>query len=180
MIVLIEEYGYAVEDLKKAKKGLEEIGLESNGVISLDQVGYYMSSELKDCVFILPKVVLWLEETKDPQGKTCDEQCACKKDHEGQSASDLFYDSIDNAYDMVEEAVAHFFSKLVEAYSPDKSVSGEVSVSGPLEPIVQETLDLAVAAGLLKRSVRYSLGDYVLDKLAASKSTKKPSAKKSK
>lgn len=70
MIVLIEEYGYAVEDLKKAKKGLEEIGLESNGVISLDQVGYYMSSELKDCVFILPKVVLWLEETKDPQGKT--------------------------------------------------------------------------------------------------------------
>ena len=27
MIVLIEEYGYAVEDLKKAKKGLEKIGL---------------------------------------------------------------------------------------------------------------------------------------------------------
>ena len=68
MIVLIEEYGYAVEDLEKAKKGLGKIGLESNGIVSLDQVGYYMSSELNDCVFILPKVLLWLEEKKDEQG----------------------------------------------------------------------------------------------------------------
>ena len=114
------------------------------------------------------------------KGKTCDKLCACKENHADQSPADLFYDSIDSAYDMVEDAVAHFFSKLVEAYSPDKSVSGEVSVSGPLEPIIQETLDLAVAAGLLKRSIRYSLGDKVIDKLSASKSTKKPSAKKTK
>lgn len=77
MIVLIEEYGYAVEDLKKAKKGLEKIGLESNGVVSLDQVGYYMNSELKDCVFILPKVVLWSRDKdnnpyKDENGKEID------------------------------------------------------------------------------------------------------------
>lgn len=77
MIVLIEEYGYAVEDLKKAKKGLEKIGLESNGVVSLDQVGYYMNSELKDCVFILPKVVLWSRDKdnnpyKDENGKELD------------------------------------------------------------------------------------------------------------
>lgn len=77
MIVLIEEYGYAVEVLKKAKTGLEKIGLESNGVISLDQVGYYMSSELKDCVFILPKVVLWSRDKdnnpyKDENGNEID------------------------------------------------------------------------------------------------------------
>ena len=70
MIVLIEEYGYAVKDLEKAKKGLGKIGLESNGIVSLDHVGYYMSKELGDCVFILPKVVLWFEETQDDQGNT--------------------------------------------------------------------------------------------------------------
>ena len=77
MIVLIEEYGYKVEDLKKAKKGLEEIDLPSNGIVSLDKVGYYMSSELKDCVFILPKVVLWSRDKddnpfKDVNGKEVD------------------------------------------------------------------------------------------------------------
>ena len=77
MIVLIEEYGYTVKDLEKAKKGLGKIGLESNGVVSLDQVGYYMSAELKDCVFILPKVVLWSRDKdnnpfKDEEGKEID------------------------------------------------------------------------------------------------------------
>lgn len=77
MIVLIEEYGYAVEDLEKAKRGLGKIGLESNGVVSLDQVGYYMSSCLNDCVFILPKVLLWSRDRdnnpfKDENGNEID------------------------------------------------------------------------------------------------------------
>lgn len=59
MIVLIEEYGYTVESLRKARPGLEKIQLESNGIVTFDQVGYYLSSSLHDCVFILPKVVIW-------------------------------------------------------------------------------------------------------------------------
>ncbi len=63
MRVLIEQYAYAVESLEP---GLRKIGLESNGKIALDEVGYYLNSDIKDCVFILPKVILWLE--KDAQG----------------------------------------------------------------------------------------------------------------
>ena len=64
MRVLIEQYAYAVESLEP---GLRKIGLESNGKIALDEVGYYLNSDVKDCVFILPKVILWLE--KDAEGK---------------------------------------------------------------------------------------------------------------
>ena len=63
MRVLIEQYAYDVESLEP---GLRKIGLESNGKIALDEVGYYLNSDIKDCVFILPKVILWLE--KDAQG----------------------------------------------------------------------------------------------------------------
>ena len=77
MIVLIEEYGYSVESLKKAHPGLEKIQLESNGIVTFDQVGYYLSSEIHDCIFILPKVVLWSRDKddkpfKDANGKDID------------------------------------------------------------------------------------------------------------
>lgn len=77
MIVLIEEYGYAVESLKKARPGLEKIQLESNGIVTFDQVGYYLSSEIHDCIFILPKVILWSRDKndnpfKDEYGKEID------------------------------------------------------------------------------------------------------------
>lgn len=62
MILLVEQYAY---DVGKLEKGLQRIRLPSRGKLTLDEVGYYLSAELKDCVFILPKVVLW---THDPQG----------------------------------------------------------------------------------------------------------------
>lgn len=77
MIVLIEEYGYSVESLEKARRGLSKIERESNGIVSLDQVGYFLSSELHDCIFILPKVILWSKDKdgnpyKDAEGKEVD------------------------------------------------------------------------------------------------------------
>lgn len=59
MILLVEQYAY---DVSKLEKGLQRIRLPSRGKLTLDEVGYYLSAELKDCVFILPKVVLWTHD----------------------------------------------------------------------------------------------------------------------
>lgn len=63
MRILIEEYQYAVTDEKRhsdLKTILRELGGFENleGKISINYVGYYYSAQLKDCVFILPKVLL--------------------------------------------------------------------------------------------------------------------------
>lgn len=63
MRILIEEYQYNLagkEGLQDLKIILRELGGMENmeGKISIHYVGYYYSAELKDCVFILPKVLL--------------------------------------------------------------------------------------------------------------------------
>lgn len=67
MRILIEEYQYKVDDDKRQhdlKTILKELGGFENieGKISINYVGYYYSAELKDCVFILPKVLLTVDE----------------------------------------------------------------------------------------------------------------------
>lgn len=57
MRILIEEYQYRVEDVKDTIQGID--ALENvEGLVSIHYVGYYYNTLLKDCVFILPKVLL--------------------------------------------------------------------------------------------------------------------------
>ena len=63
MRILIEEYQYNVADVKDILHGID--ALENvEGKVSIHYVGYYYNILLKDCVFILPKVIL-----KDVDGK---------------------------------------------------------------------------------------------------------------
>lgn len=63
MRILIEEYQYNVADVKDILYGID--ALENvEGKVSIHYVGYYYNTLLKDCVFILPKVLL-----KDVDGK---------------------------------------------------------------------------------------------------------------
>ena len=63
MRILIEEYQYYVADVKDILHGID--ALENvEGKVSIHYVGYYYNVLLKDCVFILPKVLL-----KDVGGK---------------------------------------------------------------------------------------------------------------
>lgn len=61
MIILIEEYSYNLMD-ERVIKALCGIGINwthtRTGKVSLNYVGYFYNPELKDCVFILPKVLL--------------------------------------------------------------------------------------------------------------------------
>ena len=61
MRVLIEQYSYKVTDLPLELRKLER---ESDGKVSFDRVGYYLDDKVHDCVFILPKVVLWTRDDK--------------------------------------------------------------------------------------------------------------------
>ncbi len=57
MRILIEEYQYRAEDVKETIQGID--ALENvEGFVSIHYVGYYYNTPLKDCVFILPKVLL--------------------------------------------------------------------------------------------------------------------------
>ena len=63
MRILIEEYQYNVADVKDILHGIDALeNVEGN--VSIHYVGYYYNILLKDCVFILPKVLL-----KDVDGK---------------------------------------------------------------------------------------------------------------
>lgn len=69
MRILIEEYQYTLTDENRQhdlKCILKELGGFENveGKISINYVGYYYSAELKDCVFILPKVLINVDENK--------------------------------------------------------------------------------------------------------------------
>ncbi len=55
MKILIESYPYPKD---KLEKGLQDIGRERNGKVYFEEVGYYLSNKVRDCVFILPKVLL--------------------------------------------------------------------------------------------------------------------------
>lgn len=64
MRVLIEEYKYqaaGVKDILHGINALENI----EGYVSLNYVGYFYNTELRDCVFILPKVLLETIDKKD-------------------------------------------------------------------------------------------------------------------
>lgn len=57
MRILIEEYQYNASDVKDILQGID--ALENvEGRVSIHYVGYYYNTFLKDCVFILPKVLL--------------------------------------------------------------------------------------------------------------------------
>ncbi len=57
MRILIEEYQYDVAQVKDVLHGID--ALESiEGKVSIHYVGYYYNTQLRDCVFILPKVLL--------------------------------------------------------------------------------------------------------------------------
>ncbi|MCC8113899.1 MAG: restriction endonuclease [Bacteroidales bacterium] len=66
MHILIEEYQYSITDASHQSdliQILKELGGFENleGKISISYVGYYYSPQLKDCVFILPKVLLSID-----------------------------------------------------------------------------------------------------------------------
>jgi len=64
MRVLIEEYKYQATDVKDILHGIN--ALENiEGYVSLNYVGYFYNTELRDCVFILPKVLLETIDKKD-------------------------------------------------------------------------------------------------------------------
>lgn len=57
MRILIEEHRYQASAVKEVLHGIDALeNLE--GMVSIHYVGYYYNSLLKDCVFILPKVLL--------------------------------------------------------------------------------------------------------------------------
>ena len=69
MRILIEEYQYSVTDEKRRndlKVILQELGGFENleRKVSVNCVGYYYSTQLKDCVFILPKVLITVTKDK--------------------------------------------------------------------------------------------------------------------
>lgn len=64
MRILIEEYQYNVAEVKDILHGID--ALENvEGKVSIHYVGYYYNILLKDCVFILPKVLLKGDEGKE-------------------------------------------------------------------------------------------------------------------
>lgn len=64
MRILIEEYQYNVADVKDILYGID--ALENvEGKVSIHYVGYYYNVLLKDCVFILPKVLLKGDDSKE-------------------------------------------------------------------------------------------------------------------
>lgn len=64
MRILIEEHQYAAQDVKDILHGID--ALESvEGFVSLNYVGYFYNTQIKDCVFILPKVLLENKDKRD-------------------------------------------------------------------------------------------------------------------
>lgn len=57
MRILLEEYQYEVAAIKDVLHGIDPL-TNIEGKVSIHYVGYYYNSLLKDCVFILPKVLL--------------------------------------------------------------------------------------------------------------------------
>lgn len=57
MRILIEEYQYEVAAIKDVLHGIDPL-TNIEGKVSIHYVGYYYNSLLRDCVFILPKVLL--------------------------------------------------------------------------------------------------------------------------
>lgn len=57
MHIIIEEHQYPIKALGKTLDGISDLR-DVNGMVSVNYVGYYYNPTLKDCVFILPKVLM--------------------------------------------------------------------------------------------------------------------------
>ena len=57
MRIIIEEHQYPAEDVNDVLDGITNLR-DVEGKVSVNYVGYYYNPKLKDCVFILPKVLL--------------------------------------------------------------------------------------------------------------------------
>ena len=64
MRILIEEHQYQAEQIRDVLHGIDAMQ-DIDGNVSVNYVGYYYNTQLSDCVFILPKVLL--EDT--PEGE---------------------------------------------------------------------------------------------------------------
>lgn len=64
MRILIEEHQYQAEQIREVLHGIDAMQ-DIDGNVSINYVGYYYNTQLNDCVFILPKVLL--EDT--PEGE---------------------------------------------------------------------------------------------------------------
>lgn len=56
MKLLIEDFPYPAEKVRGLLGGDEPF--ETDGISRISKVGYYYNPSIKDCVFILPKVIL--------------------------------------------------------------------------------------------------------------------------
>ena len=56
MRILIEEYKYQAKDVEDLLEGITNLR-DVDGKVSINYVGYYYNPKLKDCIFILPKVL---------------------------------------------------------------------------------------------------------------------------
>lgn len=66
MRILFEEHQYPAEKVENIIQGLTNLR-NIKGMVSISHVGYYFNPELKDTVFILPKVLM--QDVKDEDGK---------------------------------------------------------------------------------------------------------------
>lgn len=64
MKIIIEEYQYEAADVRDVLQGISSLE-NIEGKVNVDYVGYYYNPQLKDCVFILPKVLLEVVRTVD-------------------------------------------------------------------------------------------------------------------
>ena len=62
MRILIEEHQYQAEQIRDVLHGIDAMQ-DIDGNVSINYVGYYYNTQLNDCVFILPKVLL--EDTSE-------------------------------------------------------------------------------------------------------------------
>ncbi len=73
MHIILEEHQYEAEKVAKVLDGITSLR-DLEGKISVNYVGYYYNPTLKDCVFILPKVLLEDVKTIDSDGKETKEE----------------------------------------------------------------------------------------------------------
>ena len=76
MRILIEEYEYDVRDLESSIPNYDKCPLLANeqGKCRMEEVGYYYSQEIGDCIFILPKVVIQGAEESEQVATGCNLQ----------------------------------------------------------------------------------------------------------